>query len=149
MKNNFYLVSAFLFAALFWILESVVHSKVFDEAEFSLIPHESDDLWMRSIIVLMIISYGVFVQSKKNTMLRLELEKKEIYSEMIKANNHILNTFLQKMYIFKLEADDSDDFDKDLLVLYNTTIEETRVAIKKLGGLDTPSKAGIEAKYRP
>jgi hypothetical protein len=68
---------------------------------------------------------------------------------MIKANNLILNNFMQKMYLFKLAAEESNDFDRELLTLYNQTIDETKRAIKKLEGLDRPSASQIEELIKP
>lgn len=53
------------------------------------------------------------------------------------------------MYILKLEADDSEDFDQALLKHYNQIIQETKTAINDLVGLEAPSKLNIEEKYKP
>jgi hypothetical protein len=144
-----YIAYSVILSATFWIFESVVHAYAFHHEPFSLFPHEAHEVWMRSLIFILIIVYGFFIQKSVEKERQLETEKMEIYIEMIRANNHILNNFLQNMYIFKLEADQSEDFDKEVLQLYHQIIQDTKQAIQRLEGLDKPSKAGIEEKYNP
>jgi hypothetical protein len=147
-EKYIYLNVALMLGAVFWVSESVLHTLFFDE-DFSLMPEHANELWMRVLIVLILLLFGWFAQKRTNREMQLELETKEIYRSMIKANNLILNNFMQKMYLFKLAAEESNDFDRELLTLYNQTIDETKRAIKKLEGLDRPSASQIEELIKP
>ena len=50
------------------------------------------------------------------------------------------------MYLFKLEADESKDFDKEVLAQYTEIINETKAKIKNLEGIDHPQKYTIEKR---
>lgn len=150
MKNkHFFLIGSIPFALSYWFFDSAVHYFGYGEFEFEIIPSEFNELWMRVMIFVLLVSFGIFADYHTNKMAKINAEKYDVYKAMLNANNHILNNFLQKMYIFKLEADDSKDFDKELLNHYNIIIQETKTAINNLQGLDAPSKSKIEAKYKP
>ncbi|WP_297766560.1 hypothetical protein [uncultured Muriicola sp.] len=76
------------------------------------------------------------------------MEKVEIYTSMLQANNHILNNFLNKMYLFKMEADESKDFDKEILAEYSGIIDETKAQIKNLEGIEKPLKNKIDQRLK-
>lgn len=147
-RKNVYLQMALILSALFWFSESLIHAVFFDEG-FTLLPHHADDLWMRILIIGLLLFFGWFAQTRHKHETRLENEKREIYLSMIKANNMILNEFMQKMYLFKLTAEESEDFDKEILGLYNKTIEETKAALRNLEGLERPSAEQIEQRITP
>ena len=149
MFKKKYIVYSFFLSITFWVIESSVHAYFLHDGAFTLLPPETNEVWMRSLIVILIIGYGFFIQNSVENEMRLENEKKEIYAEMLKANNHILNNFLQNMYLFKLEADQSADFDNLVLQHYHQIIQDTKLAIQRLEGLENPSKAGIQEKYKP
>lgn len=149
MFKKKYIRYSFILSITFWIIESSVHAYFLHDGAFTLIPAETNELWMRGLIVILIIGHGFFIQNSVENEGRLENEKIEIYTAMLKANNHILNNFLQNMYLFKLEADQSRDFDKSVLQQYNEIITDTKLAIRSLEGLENPSKTSIEKKYKP
>ena len=149
MFKKKYIKYSFILSITFWILESSLHAYFIPDGAFTLIPAETNELWMRGLIVILIMAHGFFIQNSVENESRLENEKIEIYTEMLKANNHILNNFLQNMYIFKIEADESEDFDKSVLQHYNQIIQDTKLAIRSLEGIENPSKASIKEKYKP
>ena len=101
---------------------------------------------MRLTVTGLIFLFGAIGEFFSNKLLNKETEKWEVYTSMIRANNHILNNFLTKMYLFKLEADDSKDFDKEILSQYTEIINETKAKIKNLEGIDDPQKNNIEER---
>lgn len=131
----------------FWIVESSFHSKVLEDGLFSINPHDPDDLWMRSLIIFLIIEYGFFILRKIDKE-RLLKNIVEVYKALNKAKNHILNIFLQNMFVFKLEADNSTDFDENIQKLYYENLNQTKVAIKELEGIVEPKKEAIESRLQ-
>ena len=128
------------------MLESTVHYFFFDHSSFDLAPSDTHELWMRLTVTGLIFLFGAIGEFFSNKLLNKETEKWEVYTSMIRANNHILNNFLTKMYLFKLEADDSKDFDKEILSQYTEIINETKAKIKNLEGIDDPQKNNIEER---
>lgn len=84
------------------------------------------------VITTLLLYYLVNKDLKK--IRKKEHEKEKFFNATIAAMQHILNNFLNKMMLFKIEAEKSKDFDKDTLKLYDDVIEE---AEKQIGELST------------
>ena len=147
MKIPLFLLSL-AFAFTYWLLESVVHYKIFHDSSFKAVPTDLHELWMRFTVTVLIILFGVISEIYSKKIIKKEIEKWDVYTSMIKANNHILNNFMQKMYLFKLEAEESKDFDKDVLSRYSEIINETKAQIKNLEGIENPQKQQIEDRLK-
>ncbi len=67
-KKHYFLKHAIPLALLFWLFGSMVHYFWYGEPEFELIPSNTNDLWMRSSIVFLLIAFGLFAdyQSRKS-----------------------------------------------------------------------------------
>jgi len=73
-----------MFAVLFWPLEAGMHAFVFSQGTFlqNLIPAEADEWWMRSIISLAFILFGVFgqryVDEQKDFQKRIQAKRNRL-----------------------------------------------------------------------
>ena len=130
-------------ALLFWFFDSFIHYFGYGEETFEIIPPDFNELWMRLLIVVLIVAFGVFADYRSG------LDKVVVYQTMLGATNHILKNYLQKMIVFREEAENSKDFNKDVLKLYDQMIDETLAQIRNLENIQEPSKANIEGRYRP
>ena len=148
-KNNFFLKTSFFFIVAFWLIDSVIHFFVYNEVQFELIPSETNELWMRCIIVFLLVTFSIFADSQMKKTAKKEQEKKEIYISMLNANQHILNNFLQAMMLFRAAADKSDDIDEEIITLYDQTIEKTIAQINNLHDIQEPNKKTIEERFLP
>lgn len=142
-KKRLHLLISISIALSFWFFESAVHYFLYGEPEFEFIPSDFDELWMRCVIIALIVTLGVFADYRKG------LEKEDVYRAMLGATHHILNNFLQKMLLFRDEAENSEDFDKDVLRQYDQMIAETVAQIRNLDDIREPSRITIEHRYRP
>jgi len=139
-KHQFTVISISI-ALLFWFFDSVIHHFVYGEQGFEVFPSDLNELWMRCVIVVLIVAFGVFADR------RTGLEKADVYQAMLGATNHILRNHMQKMLLFCNEAENSKDFDKDVLKLYEQMIDETNAQIRNLDNIQEPNKANIEDRY--
>ena len=130
-------------ALFFWFFDSIVHHFVYGEQGFEVLPSDLNELWMRCVIVVLIVAFGVFADRRTGR------EKVAVYRAMLGATNHILRNHLQKMLLFRNEAENSKDFDKDVLKLYDQMIHETNAQIRNLDNIQEPNKANIEDRYLP
>lgn len=130
-------------ALLFWFFDSIVHYFVYGETAFEVLPSDLNELWMRCVIVVLIVAFGVFADR------RIGLEKVDVYRAMLGATNHILRNHLQSMLLFRNEAKNCKDFDKYVLELYDQVADETVAQIRNLDNIQEPNKSNIEDKYRP
>lgn len=78
-----------------------------------------------------------------------EKEKRELFEATIEAVQHILNNFLNNMLFFKMTAEDSKDFDKETLELYDKVIYEAEAQIKVLGSTEELTKTHIRHLIYP
>ena len=133
MKNkHFFLKVAIPFAFSYWMLDSLIHYFIYGELEFEIFPADIDELWMRLVIFVLLITFGLFADYHTNKIYLKNLEKDEVYKTMLGATNHILNNFLQKMVFFLGAANESKDIDKKRIETYEGVIQETRQQRKNL-----------------
>ena len=151
MKNWMFSIVAFFIAFVFWFFDASIHYFVYREPQFELIPDDYNELWMRVVIVLLIILFGVFADyfSRKLLITQKQLEASRIYSSMINATHHILNNLLNQMQFFKLEAQKSKDFDQEALTLYDNAINEASELIERLSKVENITEENIWASIDP
>ena len=67
-KKHYFLKFAVPCALLFWFLDSLIHYFWYGELEFEMVPSDTNELWMRSSIFVLLTTFGLFadVQSRKS-----------------------------------------------------------------------------------
>jgi hypothetical protein len=142
MKYRFTAISISI-AILLWFTDSLVHYIGYGEQAFEVLPSDLNELWMRCIIVVLIVAFGVFADYRSG------FDKKDVYQAMLGATNHILRNHLQKMLVFREEAENCTGFDRNVLRLYREMVDETIAQIKNLENIQELNKANIEDRYLP
>lgn len=76
MKNRTFSIAAFFIAFIFWFFDASIHYFVYREPQFELIPNDFNELWMRIVIVLLLIIFGIFADyySRKLLISQKQLE---------------------------------------------------------------------------
>lgn len=66
-QNHYYLIFTSLVALCFWFLETCIHYFLFGEVGFVVVPSDTNELWMRIAIVILLVSFGFYADrtSKK------------------------------------------------------------------------------------
>ena len=151
MKNRMFSIVAFIIAFVFWFFDASIHYFVYGEPQFELIPDDFNELWMRIVITLLIILFGIFADyfSRKLLITQQQLEASRIYTSMIHATHHILNNLLNQMQFFKIEALKSKDFDQEVLTLYDNAINEASELIERLSQVENITEENIWASIDP
>ena len=74
-------------AALYWLVESALHISLLDDANFlsQLFPRDPNELWMRSLIVILIIAFGLYARRAVRERAQAEQEKEQLVEECEKA----------------------------------------------------------------
>ncbi len=82
--KNFLIGMGVMLGVIWWILESVMHVFVFKSGGFvsELFPADPMETWMRSVILVLLIGFGVFVQFVFNQKTRAENEKENLINEL-------------------------------------------------------------------
>ena len=151
MKNRMFTIIAFIIAFLIWFLDSTIHYFVYGEPQFEFFPDDVDEFWMRSVIVILIILFGIFADSFSRNMLvkQQQTEAARIYRSMLSATHHILNNMLHQMGLFKMEALNSKDFDQDIIKLYDQVINEASDLVDRLSRVENITEENIWASVDP
>lgn len=79
----------------------------------------------------------------------VEEEKKVIYVAMVRASQHVLNNLLNQFQLFKLVADSSRDFDREILGLFDGVTKEASDLIGRLASVTELSGHAIEKSVAP
>lgn len=147
MKKKLFTIAAFLMAVVFWFFDSFIHHFLYKEPDFHIIPEDFNELWMRTVIVLLIMLFGIFSDYFINKIMFKEkqLEVVYVYNAMIYSSHHILNNLLNQMRLFKMEALRSKDFDRDVIALYDNTIKEASDLMDALSKVKDASEESIYA----
>ena len=144
-------IIGFIVASVFWLFDSVVHYFLYGETSFEFIPDDFNELWMRTVIIILLVSFGIFVDyfMKKLVIKEKELEKARIYSSMLYATHHILNNLLNQIQLIRLEAHRSKDFDKSMIKYYDNAILEASDLLDKLSNVEEITGENIWASVDP
>jgi hypothetical protein len=60
MRQRKYSLASFAFAAFYWLVDSYIHWFLFNEPEFELLPSDTNELWMRIAVFVLILCFGVY-----------------------------------------------------------------------------------------
>ena len=129
MKRINYTGLSIILAVILWLIDSVAHRLLFNEAEYEFIPQDLNELWMRITIITLIICFGIYTDYHSKKILLAAHEKRQIFLATVSASQHILNNLLNNMQYFKLKIDESSDFDKE-------TIEGAEELVKQLSSVE-------------
>lgn len=151
MKKRKYTIITFIMAVIFWFGDASIHYFIYNEPQFEFMPDDFNELWMRTIIVLLVIFFSIYADfsTKRLLVKERQLEATRIYNSMIYASEHILNNLLNQMLLFKMEALKSKDFNRDIINIYDDTIAEARDLIQRLSKVEHITDENIWASVDP
>ncbi|QHI70169.1 hypothetical protein [Tichowtungia aerotolerans] len=144
MKKYTWTITGFTLGFVLWFFISCLNIDVFETMAVFLSQYEHHELDELFIPIAIIYIFAMIDVSKQQRNLLVEKERLKIYRKMMKAVEHILNNFLQKMMLFKLTAEKTKGFDPKILFFYDHIIDETTEQIKALGSIQKPDERSIE-----
>lgn len=140
-KSNFTL-KATTVSLLYWLTDTLIHKYIYEQA-FELIPSDMDELWMRSVIVILIICFGIYADKYTKSMMQKEEEKRLIYRATVVSSQHILNNLMNQMQYFKMIADKTNAFDDEVNDLYDKAINEGKELVNRLSSVKELTEQNI------
>lgn len=143
MKNNNFLFKAIILSAVYWLVDSVIHKFMYSESEFEFIPDDINELWMRVVIVVLLISFGKYADFHTKSLLKKEKEKRIIFYATISSAQHIINNLLNQMQYFKMKADESNALDDEVNELYIHSMKEGKELFNKLCSVEDLTETKI------
>lgn len=145
MINKMFTIASFVIAIIFWFFESSIHYFIHEEPQFEIIPNDLNEIWMRVVIVLLIILFGILSDSITHKIIYKQLEVVRVYDSMIHTSNNILNNLLNQMQLFKDEALKSKDFDRDVIKLYDNSLKQASDLVDTFSNIKDMSQQHIES----
>ncbi len=131
-EKHFFLKFSIPLALAYWFFDSVVHYFGYGELEFQIIPSDLNEFWMRSLIFILLLAFGVFADYHTNKIIEKDAEKHDVYMAMLGVTRHILNNFSNKIVLFRSETEDNKAFDIDILKIFDQVMTDTIAQIKNL-----------------
>ncbi|MEY3219805.1 MAG: hypothetical protein RIT27_1162 [Pseudomonadota bacterium] len=123
----------YAFFGILWILfsDNVLSFLVKDIETLVLIQTFKGALY---VLITTILLYFL-IRRDYQKLLAKETEKNKIFQATIRVVHHILNNFLNNMTLFKLEAENCDEFDKQVLGLYDEVISSAQTQLQTLSSV--------------
>jgi hypothetical protein len=143
MKEYKWTIIGLISAFALWALTVSLHLDLFES--FIACLKNNEHIEVDEIVFPAAVFY-VFIMidlSRNRQRSRVEVEKHKVYRSMLKAMDHILNNFLQKMLLFKMAAEETDGFNPDVLKKYDIIINEATAQINALEGITNPDAENI------
>jgi hypothetical protein len=76
-------LAGLVLATVYWFGDSLIHYVVYEEQRFEFIPSGFNELWMRCVIVMLLIAFGVYAQASTNRMRRLRIQLNEAMTKLL------------------------------------------------------------------
>ena len=147
-KHRFTLLGIAL-ALFYWIAESLIHRFVYAEDAFEVIPSDTNEIWMRLVIIFLIFGFGVFADDRANKIRRKEAEKREIFLATVRSSQHILNNLLNQMQLALFDSDRRPGLEAETRRLLNRSIKEGKEQVECLSAVTELDSESIEESVLP
>lgn len=136
MKSNNIIHLSVVVSVAFWILESLMHYKVFDHGHgFELIPHDPNELWMRSLICLLIIAFGIYAHFMVKKIIQYEKNQVETLKLTMRTVQDIVCNCLNEQQLMLIEMKKACPEKIKLLGTYENLIFSTAESLNKIANM--------------
>lgn len=99
------------------------------------------------VSVLFLFSIAQLLVNRRYEL--VEAEKAKIYGAMLRSTHHVLNNFLNNMLLFKLTAERTPEFPKEVLQLFDQVITDAEAQIVSLGSIERINVKNIQESVAP
>ena len=149
MKNRKITMYAVIVSVLYWLAESVGHRYVFSEEVFEIIPSDVNELWMRTLIIVLIIVFGWIADNQAARIRAAEKEKANIFAATVSSTQHVMNNLLNQLQLVLLEEDRAHALSDDTRKLLEKSIREGKEQMDKLSSVTELDEETIKKSVEP
>jgi signal transduction histidine kinase len=142
-------ITAIIVAVGYWTAESIVHRFVFAEDKFELLPANVNEIWMRALIVLLMICFGIFGDAWSRRLVSKEDEKRQIFIATISSTQHILNNLLNQIQVVLLEMDDEYRVDAKTREMLKRSLKDAQAQVEQLSAVTKLDEEAIRDSVAP
>ena len=136
-------------ATLYWFVESVIHRFVYAEEFFEVVPSDVNELLMRLLIIVLIISFGVFADNRARKVKESEKEKHEVFIATVRSTQHILNNLLNQLQLAFFDLEKEHCLESETRKLLEKSIRDGKEQVERLSAVSDISSKSIEESVRP
>ena len=136
-------------ATLYWFAESVIHRFVYAEEFFEVVPSDVNEFLMRLLIIVLIISFGVFADNRARKIKESEKEKHEVFIATVRSTQHILNNLLNQLQLAFFDLEKEHCLESETRKLLEKSIREGKEQVGRLSAVSDISSESIEESVRP
>lgn len=133
----------------YWLVESVLHYLVFDDATVLLLPRDANEFWMRTLTVLIILTGGLLGDQQLTRLREKDARTQAVHHAMLHSSHHILNNLLNQMLVVRMALEDGDDAHASTLQTYDAIVAEATTLIRQLETVPTLAPEAIRAAVAP
>ncbi len=134
-RISIYIPITLLIAAFFWMTESLIHFFLYGVEVFEVIPADFTELWMRSLIVILVVGFGIFADYSIGKRVKELEERKKIYKDRANDAKKILKEFLHDVQYFESEAERIGGFDGSTMQHLEGALKKTKDRLDSLDAL--------------
>ena len=131
------LIISLIFAAISWLGESLVHFYILDHGQpFELIPSDSNELWMRSVIFSLIVIFGIYVQTYANKKTDVEEEKMRTLKATMNTVEDRLGNALSGIKLLLAGAEKSNLANRETYQKLTRLLDDAFEDLRKLSSIE-------------
>lgn len=83
IKKYHTLIIGGLISIVFWVLESLIHLELYMADSIELLPTDINELWMRSLIVVLIMVMSIYAHFSQTRELKIERDKSQLKEQLL------------------------------------------------------------------
>lgn len=140
---------ALAISLVFWMFDSVLHTFIYREVSFEVIPSDVDELWMRSLIIVLLVAFGLFADNRDAKLRAAEEAKREVFIATVSSTQHVLNNLLNQLQLVFLEWDKNHRLSEETRKLLERAIWEGKEQVERLSSVTELNQRSIRKAVEP
>ena len=144
MKDHKFTIIITFVAAVYWVLESLIHRFAFlDSYRAAFLPTDGNELWMRLSIVVLIIVFGIYADIQIGKLLAKKRETQDVFIATVSSTQHILNNLLNQMQLALFDSDGNASMDDETRMKIKQALVEGKEQVTRLSSITEIDEATI------
>ena len=144
MKDHKFTIIITFVAAVYWVLESLIHRFAFlDSYRAAFLPTDGNELWMRLSIVVLIIVFGIYADIQIGKLLAKKRETQDVFIATMSSTQHILNNLLNQMQLALFDSDGNASMDDETRMKIKQALVEGKEQVTRLSSITEIDEATI------
>lgn len=149
LERHKFTVLGIALALLYWFTESVIHRFVYAEEFFEVVPSDVNEFWMRLLIIVLIVSFGVFADNRARKIRETQQEKHAVFIATVRSTQHILNNLMNQMQLAFFDLEKEHCLESETRKLLEKSIREGKEQVERLSTVSDISSESIEESVKP